>query len=89
MKSICIGTGLVALDIILNGNPQTPPKFSIGGSCGNVLTILSFLDWSSFPIVRLDNKPGSIKLIRELKKWGVKTNLISRSSDGSTPIIYS
>ena len=31
MKSICVGSGLIALDIILNGNPNIPPKYQAGG----------------------------------------------------------
>ncbi len=87
MKSICVGTGLVALDIILNGSPSTPPKYQAGGSCGNVLTILSFLGWASHPIARLAKDSHSVKLINDLKKWRVNTNLLTRTRDGSTPII--
>lgn len=87
MKSICVGTGLVALDIILNGSLNTPPKYQAGGSCGNVLTILSFLGWESYPIARLTKDSNSTKLINDLKKWKVNTKLLTKTDDGSTPII--
>jgi sugar/nucleoside kinase (ribokinase family) len=83
----CIGTGLLALDVIVNGNPQTPPKYFAGGSCGNVLTILAFLGWDSFPIARLADNNASKEVISDLKKWNVNTGLITRKEDGSTPII--
>ncbi|HTN07599.1 hypothetical protein [Agriterribacter sp.] len=86
-KAICFGAGLVALDVIMNGNPNTQPKFLAGGSCGNVLTILSFLGWRSYPIARLSNKPSSKLLFEDLKNHKVKFDLISQSEDGSTPII--
>jgi sugar/nucleoside kinase (ribokinase family) len=86
-KPICIGAGLVALDVILNGDPKTPPKIFAGGSCGNVLTILSFLEWRTYPIARLANNPASKELVDDLKSWKVNTLLVSRTSDGSTPII--
>lgn len=87
MKSICVGTGLVALDIILNGSLSTTPKYQTGGSCGNVLTILSFLGWESYPIARLAKDVNSTKLINDLKNWKVKTKLLTKTSDGNTPVI--
>lgn len=86
-KSVCFGTGLIALDVILNGNPNTQPKFQTGGSCGNVLTILAFFGWKSYPIARLsDNYPAQL-LFDDLKNHKVKLDLISQLEDGSTPII--
>ena len=84
---ICIGAGLVALDVVINGNPKVPLKLFAGGSCGNVLTILSFLDWESFPVARLKKDDASKRLISDLRSWKVNTTLISQTSDGSTPII--
>lgn len=83
----CVGVGLVALDVILNGNPLTPPKLCAGGSCGNVMTILAFLGWQSAPVARLSTVPATAKLMDDLKLWKVHTNLISKKTDGSTPII--
>src|SRR5687768_16063076 len=86
-KEICIGTGLIALDVILNGKPETPPKFYAGGSCGNVLSVLSYLGWSSYPIARLAKNDATKEIEKDFKKWEVKTNLISKTKEGSTPII--
>lgn len=86
-KNVCIGIGLIALDVILNGKPETPPKFYVGGSCGNVLSILSYLDWSSYPIARLAKNAATKEIEKDLKKWEVQTSLISKTNDGSTPII--
>jgi sugar/nucleoside kinase (ribokinase family) len=83
----CVGAGLVALDVIMNGNPEAPVKIFAGGSCGNVLSILSFLGWTSLPIARLKKDVASDKLLADLKKWKVKTTLVSTTEDGSTPII--
>lgn len=87
MSQRIIGTGLVALDIILNGSPDTPPKIFAGGSCGNVLTILSFLGNDSFPIARLADNKFTKFLLEDLNNWNVNTSLISTNDDGSTPII--
>lgn len=86
-KRSCFGAGLVALDVILNGNPSTLPKLSAGGSCGNVLSILSYLGWSSYPIARLANDQAAAELIQDLNRWHVHTNHITINDDGSTPII--
>jgi fructokinase len=86
-KTVIVGTGLVALDVILNGRTSTPPKISAGGSCGNVLTILSFLGNESFPIARLANNKYTDLLVADLLRWGVDISLISKTDDGSTPVI--
>jgi len=86
-KSVCWGSGLLALDVILNGSPSTPPKLTAGGSCGNVMTILSYLGWSSYPVARLKNNEASEEIFADLKRWGVKTDFILKEPTGSTSII--
>ena len=86
-KPICWGTGLVALDVILNGSPSTPPKLTAGGSCGNVMTILSYLGWSSYPVARLKNNSASEEISFDLERWGVKTDFVYKEPTGSTAII--
>lgn len=85
-KPVCVGTGLVALDIVINGKPDTNARFA-GGSCGNVLTILAYLGWDAYPIARLRNDAAASALLEDLKRWDVDTRLISRDASGSTPII--
>lgn len=87
LEQNCVGIGLVALDVLLNGNPKTPARFYAGGSCGNVMAILSFLGWNTFPIARLKNDKAADILIQDFQKFGVNPALISVKSDGSTPII--
>ncbi len=86
-SSVCGGTGLIALDVIINGKPNLPPRLFAGGSCGNVLTILSFLGWETHPIARLSDDSASKMLLRDLRRWKVRTSLVKTSRDGSTPII--
>jgi sugar/nucleoside kinase (ribokinase family) len=86
-KSVCIGAGLIALDVVINGNPNIPLKLFAGGSCGNVVTILSFFNWDSFPVARLKMNDASKKLLDDLSDWKVNTSLITMTPDGSTPII--
>jgi fructokinase len=84
---ICVGAGLVALDVVINGNPKTPLKLFAGGSCGNVLTILSYLNWVTFPVARLKKNEAAEELLSDLRAWNVKTSMVTRTEDGSTPII--
>lgn len=86
-KPVCTGTGLIALDVVINGNPQTPPRLSAGGSCGNVLIILAYLGWESYPIAKLGNDDAAEELIKDLISWGVKISLIKLDESTSTPVI--
>ncbi|NCI47255.1 carbohydrate kinase family protein [Sediminibacterium soli] len=86
-KPTCFGAGLVALDVILNGSPLTLPKLSAGGSCGNVMSILGFLGWDSYPVARLAANQASTELIHDLDRWHVHKDHLSVSDKGSTPII--
>jgi fructokinase len=86
-KPICFGAGLVALDVILNGSPETLPKLSAGGSCGNVLSILAYFGWNSYPIARLSNNRAGTELVRDMERWHIHTDHLMRNVEGSTPII--
>lgn len=86
-ESIALGAGLVTLDVIVNGTPTTPAKLCAGGSCGNVLSILSFLGWEAKPIARLANNKASENLFNDFLNFNVNTSLITQSEDGKTPII--
>ena len=40
---VVVGTGLIALDVVLDERTDTPPRLWAGVTCGNVLSILAFL----------------------------------------------
>ena len=86
-KPKVIGTGLVALDIIINGDIKCNPQLRAGGSCGNVLTILSYLGWESYPIARFGGEETAKMITDDMQEWGVGTSLITQNKSGSTPII--
>ncbi len=83
----CIGTGLVALDVVVTGKLMNDGQFLAGGSCGNVLTILSYLGWTSYPIARLSNNVATELLLEDMARWNIRDDLISVSDSGSTPVI--
>jgi len=82
-----IGTGLVALDVVIPKGLEDDPQLRCGGTCGNVLTALAYLGWQSYPIARLSNDGASRNVTADLKRWGVNLDLVSFDEEGSTPVI--
>ena len=84
---VAVGTGLVALDIVINGWESESPLLSAGGSCGNVMSILSYLGWATFPVARLGNDPAADFLCKDLATFGVHLDFLYRERKGRTPIV--
>ena len=81
------GTGLVALDIVISSDPGACAYQWAGGTCGNVLTILSYLGWTAFPIARLNDEASSQCVLYDLKKWNVREDFIHLEPRASVPVI--
>lgn len=86
-SSICVGTGLITLDLVVSEEISIPFLVSAGGSCGNVMAILAYLGWESVPVARLKNDGPSAQIINDLKLFNVNTEFIERDSTGETPVI--
>ncbi|MFT3827899.1 MAG: PfkB family carbohydrate kinase [Chitinophagaceae bacterium] len=86
-KPVCIGIGLLALDVMLNGDDNETPQLFAGGSCGNVLSILAFFGWNSFPIARFSNIQATGEVLNDLKRWDIHREFVFVEKSGSTPII--
>ena len=84
---LAIGTGLVALDVIIEKGDPSPPKVWAGGTCGNVLLALRYLGFNSAPVSRLKEDSAGRLLREQFRAWGVSTRYLSLSEDGSTPVI--
>jgi len=82
-----LGTGLIALDVVINSNGHRQPRRWAGGTCGNVLTILSYLGWQAYPVARLNEDTSSEHLLRDLSRWGVHLKFVYFRPGGSTPVI--
>lgn len=82
-----IGTGLLTLDVVINSNLRQSPRIYAGGTCGNVLTILSYLGWKAMPVARLDDDAASKRVLADLKKWKVDVRFAKQQPGASTPII--
>lgn len=86
-EGIVAGAGLVALDILVDDYADQPIQVRAGGSCGNVLTILSSLAWESYPIARLGEDHIAQVIRADMERWGVDTQMASSRPNGSSPII--
>lgn len=84
---VVIGTGLVALDVVIPRGLDADPQLRAGGTCGNVLIVLSYLGWHSFPIARLSEDGASKKVAADLRKWKVQLDFITFGDEGSTPVV--
>lgn len=80
----CIGVGFVAADIV-EGSVE---EFVVaGGSCGNVMAILSWLGWNAVPVSRL-GRDWAAKIIRkDLGDVGVNVDNLSSEKSVQTPVV--
>jgi fructokinase len=85
--STVLGTGLIALDIVIAASAGAPVGAWAGGTCGNVLTVLAYLGWGAYPLARLGDDPTA-RLVREdMSRWGVRLDHLTAEDNGSTPVI--
>ncbi len=83
----CLGTGLVTLDMVTNGDPDEVPRSWAGGSCGNVLTILAYFGWRSYPVARLGRDMAAKTIAEDMRKHKVDLRYVSYDKAVHTPII--
>ena len=85
-RPVCVGTGLVVLDAIY-GADGGGPRFLAGGSCGNVMAILSHLGWDAYPAARLGDDPEGRRVVGDMRRWGARTAFVEVEPDLHTPRI--
>jgi sugar/nucleoside kinase (ribokinase family) len=81
---LCLSTGFVAMDIV-EGEAGT--FAAAGGSCGNVMALLSFMGWQTQPVARLGPDDAGSYVKEELKRLGVDTKHIKSTAGIQTPIV--
>ena len=79
------GAGFIALDILLPSAEDRQLRRRAGGTCGNVLAILSFLGHTAVPIARLGTDEAADCLISDLMSAGVDCQHVQRDPSGRTP----
>ena len=81
------GTGLIALDMVIGPNPETPVRWWAGGTCGNVLSILAWFGWDAYPIARMNGDVASECVHTDMARWGVHLDWATCAPTTDTPII--
>ena len=85
-NNICVGAGLISLDVLIREGERFPVSYYVGGTCGNVMMILAHMGWETYPIARLDNTKDTTRLLADMNRYGIHTDYIS-TVDGKTPVI--
>lgn len=80
----CWGTGLIAMDIVETENGDFA---ATGGSCGNVMAILSWLGWVATPVARLGNDVAGDLIRAELGESKIDSHFLSEEPKVDTPIV--
>ena len=81
------GTGLIALDLVIGPDPETPVRSWAGGTCGNVLSILAYLGWDAYPVARMNDDVASDRVRADMRRWGVRLDWADCAPTTHTPMI--
>jgi sugar/nucleoside kinase (ribokinase family) len=80
----CIGVGFVAADIVEGSEDEF---VAAGGSCGNVMAILAWLGWKSYPVARIGQDWAAGVVRKDFKQLGVQGTFLSEERSIQTPIV--
>ena len=97
MERTVIGSGIYMLDsIVVRDYPEWPllRPFTertvieeVGGTCGNVMCILSWLGWKAMPEVSLDDSPVGLKIASDLARYGCDLRHVTNTLGGGATIL--
>ena len=98
MKKTVIGSGIYCLDkIVVRDYPAWPQARpftdrtvleEVGGTCGNVMCILSWLGWKAMPQACLDDSPEGLKMTSDLARYGCDCRYVSNTPEGGTTLLW-
>ena len=85
----CLGAGTFPLDNLQEkiGKNVNIIYQHVGGTAGNVMTILAWMGWHTLPAARLDDSEVGFQLKADMEAYGCDTRLVSNAPDGSTTIL--
>ena len=86
-SNVVFGTGLIALDLVVGPDPETPVRSWAGGTCGNVLSILAYFGWDAYPVARMNGDLASEYVQADMARWGVHLDWTTCTPTTHTPII--
>ena len=86
----CLGAGTFPLDNLLmkhaDGSVETIYQH-VGGTAGNVMSILAWMGWHTLPAARLDDSEVGLQLKVDLESYGCDTRYLTNTPDGGTTIL--
>lgn len=80
-----IGGGFFAYDVLVGVGARYR---ALGGSAGNVLAILAYLGWKSYPVAHLGSDDAAELIRREFKALGAVTSFLHSRETTKTPVVY-
>jgi sugar/nucleoside kinase (ribokinase family) len=93
----CVGSGNYNLDtIVVREYPDGPAvkRFSdkvvteeVGGTCGNIMCLLSNFGFSTYPQACLDDSPEGKKIKADMDRYGCDTRFVTNRPDGGTTLL--
>ena len=85
----CLGAGTFPLDNLQEkiGKNVNIIYQHVGGTAGNVMTILAWMGWHTLPAARLDDSEVGFQLKADMEAYGCDTRLVSNTPDGGTTIL--
>lgn len=88
-KLTCLGVGTFPLDNLQekNGKDVKTIYQHVGGTCGNVMSILAWMGWHTLPAARLDDSETGLLIKSDLESYGCDTRFVSNTPDGGTTIL--
>lgn len=97
MNKTIIGSGTYNLDIIVvRGYPEWPQMRpftdnvvleEVGGTCGNVMSILAWMGWGARPLACLDDSPEGRKITEDLGRYGCDCRYVQNAPGGGTTLL--
>ena len=97
MKKTIIGSGIYNLDTIAVRDYPEWPRLrpfndnvvleEVGGTCGNVMSILAWMGWDAKPLACLDDSPEGLKITEDLKRYGCDCRYVTNTPGGGTTLL--
>ena len=97
MKKTIIGSGIYNLDTIVVRNYPEWPRLrpftdnvvleEVGGTCGNVMSILAWMGWDAKPLACLDDSPEGVKITEDLRRYGCDCRYVTNTPGGGTTLL--
>lgn len=92
-----MGAGVFNLDtIVVREYPEGPERRrfiektvleEVGGTCGNVMTMLPYLGIQTYPVAILDDSEQGFQITKDLQRYGADTRFVRNEEGGGTTLM--